>query len=122
MTFVPDAFIDDPVYKGTSILAMGRKGSGKSSLLHMWGIKAFAKGHTVILRSKDIDTWYGLASEYPLHVYTPDFYSWFRFPVHRRFRLQTQLLQFRAMFCPTGIWPYSIILLHQESKSFIPIQ
>ena len=68
------AFADDPIQGGTSIIAFGSFGAGKSKLLQSWAVKAFKRGHLVILRSKDVDTWQDLASEYPIHVYSPDFY------------------------------------------------
>ncbi len=74
MTLVDEAFGDNPIQGGTSIIAFGAFGSGKSKLLQSWAISDFEKGHLVILRSKDVDTWQDLASRYPIHVYTPDIY------------------------------------------------
>ena len=55
--FFESAFDDDPKYGGTQIMAYGAKGSGKSMLLSLWALKDLEKGHTVIWRSKDVDTW-----------------------------------------------------------------
>ena len=65
---------DNAIKGGTSVFVSGDFGSGKSSLLQMWAIRAFNHGHLVILRSKDVDTWQDIASKYPVHVYTPDIF------------------------------------------------
>jgi hypothetical protein len=74
MSLVRQAFGDDPIQGGTSIITFGSFGSGKSKLLQSWAIRDFEKGHLVILRSKDVDTWQDLSERYPIHVYTPDYY------------------------------------------------
>jgi len=74
MSLLKSAFGDDPIQGGTSIISFGSFGSGKSKLLQGWAIRDFEKGHLVILRSKDVDTWQDLARKYPVHVFTPDFY------------------------------------------------
>ncbi len=74
MTIVDEAMSDNPIQGGTTLIAFGSFGSGKSKLIQSWAIKAFQKGHLVIIRSKDVDTWQDLASQYPIHVYTPDIY------------------------------------------------
>jgi len=70
-----EALSDNDIHGGTMVLAMGGFGSGKSKLLQSWAIEAFERGHLVVMRSKDVDTWQDLSSRYPLHVYTPDIYS-----------------------------------------------
>lgn len=65
------ALADDPLQGGTAIIAYGKFGSGKSKLLQTWAINDLARGHTVIMRSKDADNWHDLASRYPIHVITP---------------------------------------------------
>ncbi len=55
--FFESAFDDDPKYGGTQVMVYGAKGSGKSMLLSLWALKDLQKGHTVIWRSKDVDTW-----------------------------------------------------------------
>ena len=75
MGLTEQALGDDPNQGGTSLIAFGSYGSGKSKLLQSWAIQAFQSGHLVIVRSKDVDTWQDLASEYPIHVYSPDIYQ-----------------------------------------------
>ncbi len=74
MNLKDQALGDNPIQGGTTIIAFGGFGSGKSKLIQSWAIKDFEKGHLVILRSKDVDTWQDLSSRYPVHVYTPDIY------------------------------------------------
>ena len=74
MSIVEEAMSDNSIQGGTTLIAFGSFGSGKSKLIQSWAIKAFQKGHLVILRSKDVDTWQDLASRFPVHVYTPDIY------------------------------------------------
>jgi len=74
LSLVKQAFGDDPIQGGTSIITFGSFGSGKSKLLQSWAVRDFENGHLVILRSKDVDTWQDLAAAYQIHVYTPDFY------------------------------------------------
>ena len=74
MSIVEEAMGDNSIQGGTSLIAFGSFGSGKSKLIQSWAIKAFQKGHLVILRSKDVDTWQDLSYQFPVHVYTPDIY------------------------------------------------
>ena len=55
--FFEGAFDDDLTYGGTQIMVYGSKGSGKSMLLSMWALKDLERGHTIIWRGKDVDTW-----------------------------------------------------------------
>ena len=74
MSLKEEALGDNPIQGGTTIIAFGGFGSGKSKLIQSWAIKDFEKGHLVILRSKDVDTWQDLASKFPVHVYSPNIY------------------------------------------------
>ena len=74
MSIVEEALGDNSIQGGTSLIAFGSFGSGKSKLIQSWAIKAFQKGHLVILRSKDVDTWQDLSYQFPIHVYTSDIY------------------------------------------------
>ncbi len=74
MNIKDQALGDNPIQGGTTIIAFGGFGSGKSKLIQSWALNAFETGHLVIMRSKDVDTWQDLASKYPVHVYSPGIY------------------------------------------------
>ncbi len=95
---VDEAMSDNPIQGGTSLIAFGSFGSGKSKLIQSWAIKAFQKGHMVILRSKDVDTWQDLSFQFPIHVYTPDIYH-FDF----QFQEQTQNIKYTMVRRPDDI-------------------
>ena len=66
------ALADDPGYGGTQRMLYAKKGGGKSYLLSTWAIQDFRRGHTVIWRAKDADSWTIFSNRYPVQVIVPD--------------------------------------------------
>ena len=70
--FFENAFADDPKYGGTQIMCYGAKGSGKSMLLSTWALKDLERGHTIIWRGKDVDTWTIFSHRAKVRVIVPN--------------------------------------------------
>ena len=48
MSLKEEALGDNPIQGGTTIIAFGGFGSGKSKLIQSWAIKDFEKGHFLL--------------------------------------------------------------------------
>ena len=52
-----EATVSDPTYGGTTKIAYGTKGSGKSTLITTWLVEALQRHETAIWRARYTDTW-----------------------------------------------------------------
>ena len=96
--FFEGAFDDDLAYGGTQIMVFGSKGSGKSMLLSMWALKDLERGHTIIWRGKDVDTWTIFSHRAKVRVIVP--YEGYRIVREDRKGNEIPLENTEVIVCP----------------------
>lgn len=116
--FFESAFEDNIEYGGTQIMAYGAKGSGKSMLLSLWALKDLERGHTIIWRSKDVDTWTIFSHRAKVRVIVP--YEGYRITREDKDENEIPLENTEIVVCPRP--DDAVALLNKGGVNIICLQ